>query len=56
MGEIQGPEASAICGVYLKMRVEAFPSTAAVLPAPRRVPDTQVHVSDLISIWASQVA
>ena len=51
-----GPEAPAICGVYLKMRVEAFPFTAAVLPAPRQVPGTHVHVSDLLSIWASQVA
>ena len=55
MGGREGPEASAICEVHSKMRVEAFPFTAAVLPAPRQVPGTQVHISDLISIWASQV-
>ena len=37
------------------MRLEAFPFTAAVLPAPRQVPGTRVHISDLISVWASQV-
>ena len=56
MGEIQGPEASAVCGVYSNMRLEAFPFTATVLPAPRQVPGTRVHISDLISVWASQVA